>query len=312
MKTCLIVNPTAGKCRQNPALLDDIVALIARQRLNASLVKTRYRGHATELARAAVREGCTHVIAVGGDGTVNEVAQALVDTSVVLGIVPAGSGNGLATHLGLPRDSLGALRLALQPASTSLAIDVGTVNDLLFVNAMGVGLDAEISSQCNEVPRRSFLSYARATWTRFFQRSSMRVVIDTGARRTSLETLLVAVSNSDQYGNNARIAPGASVRDGLLDLVAVKPMGLIRAARFAAQLMLGRLNSNPHTFRLRAARFELERVAPGFLHTDGELHYTGSRLEVRVRPQALRVAVPSRRTRRAVSPQRIRRLEAVR
>ncbi|MCR6656246.1 MAG: diacylglycerol kinase family lipid kinase [Opitutus sp.] len=306
MKTCLIFNPAAGKCRRTPALFKAITRRVAESGLDVSVVKTRERGHATELARAAVRDGCTRIIAVGGDGTLNEIAPALIGTRLALGIVPAGSGNGLATHLGLPRDPLKALGLALEPASGSVAIDVGTVNDVVFVNTTGFGLDAEIASRCNEISRRSFLSYARTTWARFFQRAPMRVTIDSGARRVSLETLLVTVSNSDQYGHHACIAPGASVRDGLIDLVAVKPMGPLRAVQFAAQLMLGRLHTNPRTLRLRAREFTLERIAPGFLHTDGELHYAGSKLEVRVHPAALRIVTAPGTRDRFVLKRRIR------
>ncbi|MCX6951515.1 MAG: diacylglycerol kinase family lipid kinase, partial [Verrucomicrobia bacterium] len=117
--------------------------------------------------------------------------------------------------------------------------------------------------------------------------------IATAHDRVSLDVFLVAVANSDQYGNNARIAPGARVDDGALDLIAVQPVGLLGAAALATRLFLGRFDSSPRVRRLRGPRFVIERTRPGLIHTDGETHATGAAVEILVHPRSLRLLVPA-------------------
>jgi diacylglycerol kinase family enzyme len=126
-----------------------------------------------------------------------------------------------------------------------------------------------------------------------------RVTIRTTTHDETLDILLVAVANSDQYGNNARIAPGARVDDGLLDLIAVRPVGLVGAAVLTARLFLGNFDRSPDVRRMRGSRFVIERVAPGLIHTDGETHDAGTAIDVVVHPRSLRVLVPA--TSRAVA-----------
>jgi len=164
---------------------------------------------------------------------------------------------------------------------------------------MGLGLDAEVSHRFNRLTRRGLPAYARTALAALRSIRSERCVIRCGADRQEMEALLVAVANSDQYGNNARIAPGARVDDGALDLVAIKPVGLLGAAGLAARLFLGAIDGSPHVFRLRGVHFRIERSAPGLIHTDGETHSTGAAVIVEVNPRSLRIVIPA--TSRAVS-----------
>jgi diacylglycerol kinase family enzyme len=166
MKTRFIFNPCSGKNRRNPWLVPAIRAFIAQHRLDADLVFTSHPGHATALARAALADGCERVVAVGGDGTMNETAQALVGASAALAIVPCGSGNGLALHLGLPTQPRRALALLVDATARVVAIDTGTANGHPFFNAMGLGFDAEISRRFNRLTRRSLTAYADRKSTR--------------------------------------------------------------------------------------------------------------------------------------------------
>lgn len=292
MKTRFILNPCSGGNRRRPGLARDIREYLKAQSLDADLVITEGPGHATALAGEAVLTGCEAIIAVGGDGTLNEVAQALIDTPAALGLVPGGSGNGLALHLGMPRSLLGALRLATGLGHRIVAIDTGAVNGRPFFNVMGAGLDADISRRFNRLTRRGLPAYILTGARGFRQRETMRCVIRHGARAETVDALLIAVANSDQYGNNARIAPGARVDDGELDLVVVKPVNIGGAAILAARLFLGSFAASPRVLRLRGARFRIERSSPGLVHTDGETHFAGAHLDVVVKPRSLRLIAP--------------------
>lgn len=295
MKTRFIFNPCSGKNRRNPWLVPAIQVFIARHRLDGSLVFTARPGHATELARQALAEGCERVVAVGGDGTINEVAQALVGESAALAIVPCGSGNGLALHLGLPIRARRALALLADASARIAAIDTGTVNGHPFFNAMGLGFDAEISRRFNRLTRRGLPAYAHTGLTTFFRHNHERVTVSVGqGKPRTLDVFIVAVANSDQYGNNARIAPGARVDDGQLDLVAIWPPSLLGALPLAVRLFLGTLDRSPLVWRLRGTRFLIERAVPGLIHTDGETHETGATVEVAVLPRSLRIVVPAK------------------
>ena len=292
MKLRFILNPCSGRNRRRPWLAPHIRAFITEHRLDASLVVTTRPGHATELARAALADGCDRVIAVGGDGTMNEIAQALLNSRAALGLVPCGSGNGLALHLGLPTRLDRALELAAAPSALVAAIDTGSANGHPFFNAMGSGFDAEISERFNRLERRGLPAYAKTGLSAFLRRRTQRVVIKAGGRHHEIDTLLIAVANSDQYGNNARIAPGARVDDGLLDLVAISPIGVLTGLPLIARLFSGTIFGSSRVVHTRSARFIIEREQPGLIHTDGETHATGAEIEILVHPRSLHLLVP--------------------
>jgi len=294
MKTRFIVNPNSGRNRRNRRLVAAVQAFVADQRLDADLVVTRGPGHATELARAALAAGCERVVAVGGDGTVNDTAQPLIGSSTVLALVPCGSGNGLARHLGVPLRLRRALALLADPTARVVAVDTGTANGHPFFNVMGAGFDADISRRFNNLPQRGLAAYAQAGLRAFFRHRAERVTItDADGHAETIDAFIVAVANSDQYGNNARLAPGARVNDGMLDLVAVRSPGFFDAVVLVARLFLGSFDRSPQVRRLRSTRFVIRRPAPGLIHTDGETHTTDATVEVAVRPRSLRLLVPA-------------------
>jgi YegS/Rv2252/BmrU family lipid kinase len=294
MKTRFIFNPCSGRNLRHPWLVSALQAFIAAQGIDASIVFTERPGHATELAQAALDDGCQRIVAVGGDGTMNEVAQALVGARAALALVPCGSGNGLALHLGLPLRPRRALALLADPTARVVAIDTGTANDRPFFNAMGLGFDAEISRRFNRLTRRGLAAYAHTGLTAFFRHRHERVTVSDGnGTRETLDAFIVAVANSDQYGNNARLAPGARVDDGLLDLVTVSPPGVLGALPLVARLFAGTFDRSPRVRRFQGARFLVERPRPGIIHPDGETHATGPAVEISVRPRSLLLLVPA-------------------
>jgi len=290
LKTRFIFNPRSGRNHRDPVLHQRCQAFIAEHRLDATMVVTERPRHATELAARALDDGCGLVVAVGGDGTMNEVAQALVGREAALGLIPCGSGNGLGRHLGVPDPGRGAFRTLLNGRIRE--IDTGLANGLPFFNAMGVGFDAEISFRFNHLTRRGLPAYVRTALGAYFSFVPEPFVIRNG-RVISTRAFLIAVANSDQYGNDAVIAPGASVDDGRLDLVAVKSVGLFNALPLAVRLFTKTIDGSPSVQHLRGDHFVIEREAPGLLHTDGETHTTCANVEIGVRPRSLKVMVPA-------------------
>jgi len=314
MKFRFIINPYSGRRKRMAGMRQLVADFIAARGLDAGIDVTEGPGHGTVLARAAAAAGCARVVAVGGDGTLNEVAQALLKTpafleTAALGLVPCGTGNGLARHLGLPLGPLRALEVATDPKAEILRMDTGTVNGWPFFNLMGLGFDADVGRRFNQLTRRSLLTYLREGVAAFVHRRSERCVItvagvgDAGAvglgamsapgGGATMEILLICVANSDQYGNGAVIAPGARVDDGALDLVAIGPAGYAGAARDAIRLFRGNLHQSPRVRAWRGERFTIARAAPGPIHTDGDLRDAGAVLEVGVLPASLRVVVPA-------------------
>jgi diacylglycerol kinase (ATP) len=293
MRQVFIFNPKSGRSRKTALILPMLQQFISARALDAELVCTEGPGHATEIARDAVAAGCLRMVAIGGDGTVNEVAQALIHTPAAMGLVPCGSGNGLALHLGLPKSPSDALELAAGTAGRVAEIDTGTANGLPFVNAMGLGLDADVARRFNGLVRRGLPAYTRTALSAFFSRSTERCHVSVGHQRETIDMMLIAVANSDQYGNNARIAPRARVDDGLLDLVAVRPVSTLSACVLGARLFMGSIDRSRDVRRMKGARFLIERPAAGLIHTDGETHMAGACVEVVVRPRSLRLIVPA-------------------
>lgn len=292
MKSLVVYNPRSGRSARNAKLLPMVRDWASATR-DVRLAMTEGPGHATVLAREGVASGCSRVIAVGGDGTLNETAQALVDTPAALGLVPCGSGNGLARFLKLPLQPLDALRLQADERARIQAIDTGIADGKPFFNAMGLGLDAEVSRRFNQLTtRRGPLAYGSAVWQAYRAFEPQSCAISAGGEPLSFRAMLVSVLNSDQYGNNARIAPGASVTDGQLDLIAVPPTSLWGAPGMAIKLFAGSFDRIDGVRHLRSDRFRIERAKPGLIHTDGETHEAGATVEIWVRRASLRVVLP--------------------
>lgn len=291
MRIRFIINPCSGG--QRGAAFQPVIARWGTAHsLTFDIVLTGGPGHATELAQDAVARGFSHVACVGGDGTVNEVARALVDTPAVLLILPHGSGNGLARHLGLPATVPAGLPLLLPETGRVTAIDTGSANGRFFCNVMGLGFDATIAGHFNAMTSRGLRGYVRTALRAFTDRRPEMYTIRAGGQSWQQSALLVAVANSDQYGNNFRIAPGASVTDGRLDLVTIAPLGARNALALLARILAGRPERSAEYRRVQGSEFTIQRTAPGQLHTDGEVQSATSEISVQVRPRSLRVLVP--------------------
>ncbi|MEI6861444.1 MAG: diacylglycerol kinase family protein [Verrucomicrobiota bacterium] len=292
MKTRIIYNPRSGDLTRKPALLTLAQRWVSDHRPETTIVPTERGGHATELARQAVADGCGIIMAFGGDGTMNEVAQALLGTQATLALLPCGSGNGLARHLGIPLDPAAALSLLL--TGRPRTIDAGLADSRPFFVVAGLGFEAVIARRFSSLTNRGLAGYIRTgvrTWWGYAPQDY--AITHSGESPHTHRAFTLAVANSSQYGNNARIAPAAEVDDGLLDLTAVPPITVLNATPLLLALFRGTLARQSSVPQLRAEKFTVERSTPGPLHTDGETHEAGTRVEFTVRPRCLRVLVPS-------------------
>jgi len=293
MKIHFIINPKSGR-KGALRLLPVIQEFSNSLKLNHTIALTEGQGHATALAKTAVKQGYERIVAVGGDGTMNEVAQALLHEKSALGLLPCGSGNGLARFLKLPTSPIEALKIATARSSYIKTIDTGTVNGLPFFNVMGLGLDADVSCRFNLLPKRGLPSYTKAGIQAFLERKTEHCVITSEGDTYSLDVLLISIANSNQYGNGAIIAPNAEVDDGLLDFIAIKPLGILGALSLATKLFTGTIDKSTFVNRRAGRRFSIQRKQRGLIHTDGESHETDACVKVEIISRSLRIACSSK------------------
>jgi len=255
-------------------------------------------GHATELARAAAEAGADLVLSVGGDGTANEVARGLLGRSAALGIVPMGSGNGLARALRIPLRPTRALD-ALE-TGVRRAIDVGMLNGRPFLNVAGVGFDAVVSRAFHDSGRaggrRGLLSYVRISLREMLRYRAQRLVIETPDERLEAKPFVLVIANGPQYGAGAVINPGGKLDDGRLELVVLDDGPLLGLLLAAPRLFLGGIERIRGYRRLRATRLVIRGEGPIVAHRDGDPEADAERIEVTLEPRALTVVVPQATT----------------
>lgn len=290
----LIINPISGT-NSKAGLPDMVEKALAPKGYGIEVSYTTCQGDATRLARMAVDRGYGGVLAAGGDGTINETAIALCGSPVPLGIIPAGSGNGLARHIGIPVDP----RLSLKVIGQGHIVDCdyGTVNGRPFFCTFGVGFDAAVSHRFARQKRRGKLSYIRSAISEYVSYHPQTYTISANGHIITEEAFIVAVCNASQYGNNAYIAPEASITDGLLDITVVHAGNPVDTAVMGVDLMTGYINRNTmiHTFRAPAA--VIYRSGEGPAHIDGEPVMMDDIMDVRCRRGALRIFTPDSKPR---------------
>lgn len=298
MRACVIINPIAGPGRARTL---NACRALARSSLavhgfDADVQVTGGPDDAFRFAADAVRAGADLVVAWGGDGTVNGVGAALAGSGTPLGIIGGGSGNGLARELGLPLDAAAAFAVAATGATR--AIDAGDVNGSLFFNVAGIGLDAGIAARM-ALPgaTRGFLGYVAATLgeLRAYAPRDYTLVLSGGTAdaTTPIDTpaLFIALANSRQYGNGARIAPFARLDDGVLDIVVVKPLSFMGIVSRVPALFRGSLREDDRVLMRTASRVEITSSELMMWHVDGEPRGAATMLSVITRPGVLLVRV---------------------
>ena len=297
-----IVNPISGTKTK------DALPALAEQYIDANIydyeiVKTEYAGHAAEIATQCAREQKDICVAVGGDGTVNEVARSLTQSQTALGIIPCGSGNGLARHLCLPMDMKQALEV-INSGKTD-AFDYGVINDQPFFCTCGMGFDAYVSQKFADSGKRGLATYVENVLKGglTYKPDTYLITDETGERE--YKAFLVACANASQYGNNAYIAPEASMQDGLLDVIIIEPFNILEAATVGFDLFAKTLKNNAHIRTFQSRSIHIHRDQPGAVHFDGDPIMMGTDINVRIVPRGLKAIINPQRTQDEAKPGKI-------
>lgn len=289
MRTILfIINPKSGTDKK--LYVRQIIGKkIDVSKFSYQVRYTEYAGHAEVLAREAVEKGTDIVVAVGGDGTVNEVARALIHTQTALGIIPCGSGNGLARHLQLPMDPEGAIQMINEACIKSL--DYGTMNNLPFFCTCGMGFDAFVSMKFANSGKRGLLSYIENTLreTLTYKPDTYTLTLDN--QQIEQRAFVIACANASQYGNNAFIAPAATMSDGLMDITVLEPFSAIEAPQLALQLFNGTLTTNSRVKTFKARKAHIKRLSKAPVHVDGDPLLTDTEIDVEIHPKGILMVV---------------------
>ena len=287
-----IVNPISGT-QGKKAILKWIDERLDRTLYEYEVVKTEYAGHATEIAANAVKEGIDIVVAIGGDGTINETARSLIHSNTALGIIPCGSGNGLARHLRIPMDPKAAIDILNE--NYQIQMDYGKINNIPFFCTCGVGFDAFVSLKFADSGKRGLLTYLENTLHESLTYQPETYEIENEEGTVIHKAFLIACGNASQYGNNAYITPQASLTDGLMDVTILEPFTVLDVPSLSFQLFNKTIDQNSRIKTMRAKKIKIHRNKPGVFHYDGDPIMGNEVLEVEIVPHGLNVITSSKK-----------------
>lgn len=287
-KVVFILNPISGTTNKAgiPHLIDKY---LDHDKFEYTIQETKRAGHASELAHQATKDGSDIVVAVGGDGTVNEVARAIVETNTALGIIPCGSGNGLARHLMLPINAKGAIEMINKCEIHDL--DYGCINGMPFFCTCGMGFDAFISMKFANAGKRGPITYVENVLKEGlkYKPETYEIEDETGTKK--YKAFLVSVANASQYGNDAYIAPNASMRDGLMDIIIMEPFDILQAAQVSIDMFNKTIDKNSNIKTFRSKHIHVHRSQPGVIHYDGDPIMADADLDIAIRERGIKVVV---------------------
>ncbi|MBL7884383.1 MAG: YegS/Rv2252/BmrU family lipid kinase [Bacteroidia bacterium] len=287
-KICFIVNPISGIGKQK--VIDTLIeTYLDKLKFDYTIAYTNAPKHATQLAKEYANKGYQIVVAVGGDGSVNEIAKGLAHTNTAMAILPAGSGNGLARHLNIPID----LKKAIQLINTATIITIDTIsfNKEQFVNVAGIGFDAHIGWEFANYGKRGFSSYLKIIMREFpkYKARNYELIID--GKKIYQEAFLISFANGSQWGNNAHIAPTADIADGIMDIAILKNFKFMSVLSIGYRLFKKTLDQSSHLEIIKAKSVTVHQPST-IAHIDGEPIEIGNAIEIKVNPLALKVLIP--------------------
>jgi len=288
IKALFIVNPFSGVGHHK-----DIERYVAKSldhgKFDFSLIYTERPHHATEICEDARKNGYNLIVAVGGDGTVNEVARPLVGTNIPLGIIPSGSGNGLARHLKIPINPNKAIEVLNKFSQKK--IDSVEVNDQFFVSIAGVGFDAFVAKKFSGQKRRGFLKYAQIALSEYFRYRPKKFILTIDGKKLEKRALFISIANSDQFGYNTSISPKAKIDDGLVDICIMKKIPMWKTFFLAPLLFSRKIDRSSYLEIIRASEVDILQKKKR-INLDGESIKMGKSLHFKVMPKSLTVVAP--------------------
>ena len=301
-KIVFIMNPISGTSDKKdiPYLIEE---LLDKEQFDYSIRETEYAGHAYEIAKESKEQGIDIVVAVGGDGTVNEVGRALVHSNTALGIIPTGSGNGLARHLLIPMKIKGAIQVLNDCEITDL--DYGIINEHPFFCTCGVGFDAFISEKFAEAGKRGPITYLENILKEGLKYEPETYEIEAENGTIKKKAFLISCANASQYGNNAYIAPQASMSDGMIDVIIMEPFDALEASQISIEMFNKTLDKNNKIKTFRSKEIKIYRKAPGVIHYDGDPTETGKEIVVTLKEKGIKILTNPKADRSLRQPNQI-------
>jgi diacylglycerol kinase (ATP) len=284
-----IVNPKAGTNMQ-ARIRESVNLHLNHKKFEYGIWFTKHSGHATDLAKKAIEEGYEIVVAVGGDGSINEVASALIGTEVALGIIPAGSGNGLAMHLGYGRNMDAAMKKLNK--ATEKVIDCGTLNGRPFFNVAGLGFDGMVSNLMKDSGKRGFFNYMVKSVEAGLKYEPKSHVIEANGQVLEYKCFTISVANGPMYGYNFNIAPGAKLDDNALEIVILKDAPRWQYFAYTPLMLNNKIYEAPFTEHFSANSVVIRSNGKNLVHVDGEGMEIEGDLTFKVIHKALKILVP--------------------
>lgn len=284
-----IINPKSGT-QSKEQILRLVNEKLDQEKYIQEVVYTERAGHAVEIAAQKAKEGVHAVIAVGGDGTINEIARSLVHTQTAIGIIPCGSGNGLARHLQIPMEPKKAIDIINEGLID--IIDYGKINDVPFFCTCGVGFDAFVSLKFSKAGKRGPLTYLEKTLIESLNYRPETYEVEMGGSTSRHKAFLIACGNASQYGNNAYITPQATLNDGLLDVTILEPFTVLEVPSLSFQLFNKTIDQNSRIKTFRCQTLRIHRSKPGVAHFDGDPIQMGENIDVEIIQKGLQVIIP--------------------
>ncbi len=289
-KIVFVINPISGT-QGKEQILAWVNEKLDREKYDMEVVYTEYAGHAVKIAAQKAAEKAFAVVAIGGDGTINEIARSLVHTDTALGIIPCGSGNGLARHLQIPLDPKKAVDII--NGGRLEVIDYGKINGIPFFCTCGVGFDAFVSLKFSQAGKRGPLTYLEQTLLESLKyRPEVYELEMDGNASARYRAFLIACGNASQYGNNAYITPRATLDDGLLDVTILEPFTVLDVPSLSFQLFNKTIDQNSRIKTFQCKSLRIHRSKPGVVHFDGDPMMAGEDIEVSIVQRELKVIVP--------------------
>src|SRR5690554_2133030 len=290
-KVCVIINPVSGTGGKQ-SIPEKIASAFDPLKYDVIIRFTGYAGHATEITKSAVEEDFKYVIAAGGDGTVNEIARALVGTPCVLGIIPLGSGNGLARDLNISMTTDKSIETISKGVVRN--IDYGIANDHIFFCTCGVGFDAFVSERFADEKLRGPIGYMKNIFESVIDFKSEEYELTYDGKTIKERAFVVTCANASQYGNEAYIAPNADMEDGKMNVSLIKPINALEMPQTTIQLFTKSLHKNNKVISILTSELVIKRGRSGVMHVDGESIEAGKEINVKIIPKGLHVLAPKK------------------
>ena len=284
MKIRFIINPIAGTGKQK-----NIKNYISKNFNNYDIIYTQYSGDAKKITLDAINNKFDIIISVGGDGTLNECVQASVNSNIVLGVIPCGSGNGFAKHIGMSTNPEKAIMQIKN--SYVLMVDSCLANDKYFINVSGVGFDAHIANLFSKVKKRGLKQYINLI-AKELSYKGKEYILKYNKTKKNINAYLIAFANSSQYGNNFNISPDAKIDDGLIDFVVVKSFPKWQIPFFIIKIVRGNIHKSKYVKIIKTNEMEI-LSKDTLIHLDGEPYQTSSHLKIKIIPKSLKILIPN-------------------